>query len=140
MNKIVFDASIYIEALRVGRGDVFQARTQREAVIYLSTVVGSELRRGAKEHRDLRFVNGLWHDFARVKRLIVPSAADWRESGALLAQIAAKYGYEHVGQARLLHDSLKALSARRYGAAVATHNQADFARIAEFRPFRLLPA
>jgi predicted nucleic acid-binding protein len=53
-----------------------------------------------------------------------------------LARLAAKYGFEKVGQGRLTNDALIAMSAARLGITVITANARDFLRRAEFRPFQ----
>ena len=75
-------------------------------------------------------------DFDRVKRILVPTLADWTQAGRVLARLAARYGYEKIGQGRLANDALIAMSAARMGATVITANERDFARLAEFRAFQ----
>ena len=50
----------------------------------------------------------------------------------MLARVAAKYGYEQIGQARLTNDALIAISAARLGIMVLTANERDFRRLGEF--------
>ena len=57
-------------------------------------------------------------------------------SPVVLAQVAAKYGYEKIGRARMTNDSLIGTSAARKGIALLTVNERDFARIAEFCPLQ----
>jgi len=75
-------------------------------------------------------------DFDRVKRILVPTLGDWTQTGRVLARLAARYGYEKIGQGRLANDALIAMSAARMGMTVITANERDFARLAEFRPFQ----
>ena len=77
----------------------------------------------------------LEHDFEKAKRVLVPNLSDWASAGKVLARLAAKYGYERIGRARLTNDALIAISAARTGITVLTANSRDFARIAEFRAF-----
>ena len=77
----------------------------------------------------------LEHDFEKAKRVLVPNLSDWASAGKVLARLAAKYGYEQIGRARLTNDALIAMSAARTGITVLTANPRDFARIAEFRAF-----
>jgi predicted nucleic acid-binding protein len=67
--------------------------------------------------------------------VLVPNLSDWASAGKVLARLAAKYGYERIGRARLTNDALIAISAARTGITVLTANSRDFARIAEFRAF-----
>jgi predicted nucleic acid-binding protein len=138
--KLLFDSSVYIKAMRDRRPDLLAVRRLDVETIYFSTVVGSELLRGATERKVVDLVEELWRDFKRMGRLVLPGVSDWHDAGIVLAKIAAKYGYERVGQSRLVHDALIALSARRLGVGIVTFNVADFERIAEFRPVRVLSA
>lgn len=84
--------------------------------------------------RDL--VERLERDFDRAKRIVVPNLSDWTQAGVVLAQVAAKYSYQQIGQGRLTNDALIAMSAGRLGIRVLTTNQRDFRRLAEFGSFR----
>jgi len=72
-----------------------------------------ELYAGAGD-RERRVVERLERDFDRVK-LLVPNISDWTQAGKALARLAAKYGYEQIGQGRLTNDALIAISAGRLG-------------------------
>ena len=48
-------------------------------------------------------------------KLLVPNISDWTQAGKALARLAAKYGYEQIGQGRLTNDALIAISAGRLG-------------------------
>jgi predicted nucleic acid-binding protein len=98
-------------------------------------VVLEELYAGASgQMRDS--VERLENDFERAKRILVPNLGDWTQTGQVLARLAAKYGYEKIGQGRLTNDALIAMSAARIGARVITVNERDFRKLAEFRPFQ----
>jgi len=68
----------------------------------------------------------------------VPDAADWQRTGRIISQLGRKYGFEDVFLARLTHDALIAVSARRIGAAVVTNNLKDFVRIQEYVDVKVL--
>ena len=70
-----------------------------------------------------------------IRRILVPNLNDWTQAGKVLARLAAAYGYERIGQARLSNDALIAMSAARQGITIITANERDFARLAQFRPF-----
>jgi predicted nucleic acid-binding protein len=140
MDKALFDASVYIRAWRERRSEFLVSRTWSGARVYLSAVVGAELLRGVRDTAARRAVRKLWRDFEKAKRLVIPQANDWHEAGVVLAQLARKHGYESLGQARLVHDVLIALSGRRLGITVVTLNLTDFERIAAFRRFALVSA
>ena len=94
-----------------------------------------ELYAGAGD-RERRVVERLERDFDRVKRILVPNLGDWTQTGRVLARLAAKYGYEQIGQGRLTNDALIAMSAGRQGIRVLTANERDYRRLAEFRAFQ----
>lgn len=136
MQRILFDSSVYIAALRAGEGAALALRRiTSDAGLWLSAVVLEELYAGAGPH-ERRLVFRLEDEFSRARRVLVPNLSDWAEAGKVLALLAAKYGYERIGRARLTNDALIAMSAGREGVTVITSNARDFARLAEFRPFQ----
>src|SRR5262252_11106556 len=136
MQPVLFDASIYITALRIG-DDAARGlrRIAAGAAIWLSSVVLEELYAGVNL-RDQHIVERLERDFHRARRILVPNLTDWTQTGTVLARLAAKYDYEQIGKGRLTNDALIAMSARRFGITVITANARDFAKLAEFRPFQ----
>lgn len=136
MRAALFDSSVYISGIRRGDDAVLaQRRLSPDTVLWLSSVVLEELYAGAwGEIRDS--VERLEHDFERARRILVPNLGDWTQAGRVLARVAAKYGYEKIGQGRLTNDALIAMSAARIGARVITVNERDFRKLAEFRAFQ----
>ena len=112
-------------------------RAASGAPIWLSSVVLEELYAGADGH-SRRALERLERDFERARRIVLPNLSDWTQTGKVLARLAAKYGYEHIGIGRLTNDALIAISAARLGIIVITANERDFKRLAEFRRFRWL--
>jgi predicted nucleic acid-binding protein len=98
-------------------------------------VVLEELYAGVK-HRDSRIVERLERDFDKAGRILVPNLNDWTLTGKVLARLAARYGYEQIGKARLTNDALLAMSAGRRGFTVITANERDFGRLAQIHPFQ----
>ena len=134
MPPLLLDTSVYIDALR--RGDPTLARAKGLLAgerLWLSAVVLAELLAGAAGDTR-KLVERLGRDFDKVDRLLVPNATDWRDAGVLLARVAEVHGYESIGRARLMNDSLIATSASRRGVTVITTNARDFARLQQFRP------
>jgi predicted nucleic acid-binding protein len=135
MGPVVLDTSIYITALRAGDDAVLQLRRFTPgAPVWLSSVVLEELYAGVKP-RDSRIVERLEHDFDKAGRILVPNLNDWVLAGKVLARLAAKHGFEQIGQARLTNDALLAMSAARRGFTIVTVNKRDFGRLAQFHPF-----
>ena len=136
MGPVLLDTSIYITALRAGDDAVLKLRRFTPgAPVWLSSVVLEELYAGVKP-RDFRIVERLERDFDKAGRMLVPNLSDWTLTGKLLARLAAEYGYEQIGQARLTNDALVAMSAVRRGITVITANERDFGRLAQFHPFQ----
>ena len=136
MQPVLFDSSIYITALRAGdEASLALRQLSANAPAWLSSVVLEELYAGVAP-RNRRVLERLERDFERAKRILVPNLTDWTQTGKLLARLAAKYGYEQIGQGRLTNDALIAMSAGRSGITVITTNARDFTRLAEFRPFQ----
>jgi predicted nucleic acid-binding protein len=136
MQPAVLDSSVYISAMRRGNGGILALRRlSADTPIWLSAVVLEELYAGAFG-RVLQLVEKMERDFDGVKRILVPNLGDWTQAGRVLARVAAKYGYEKIGQGRLANDTLIAMSAARIGARVITANERDFRKLAEFRTFQ----
>ncbi len=135
MRPALLDSSIYITSLRATDEAVLTLRRLApDAPLWLSAVVLEELYAGVSV-RDRRVVERLERNFDRARRILVPNLTDWTQAGRVLARLAAEYGYERIGQARLTNDALIAMSAARLGITVVTTNERDFARLARFRPF-----
>jgi predicted nucleic acid-binding protein len=132
----LFDSSVYITALR--RGDnaaLHLRRVAANAPLWLSAVVLEELYAGAND-RARGSVERLERDFDRARRIVVPNLGDWTLAGTVLARLAAKHDFEHIGRGRLTNDALIAMSAARLGIRVITANGRDFRMLAEVRNFQ----
>lgn len=103
--------------------------------LWLSAVVLEELYAGADAGGRKRLAK-FERDFVKVSRLLVPEANEWSRTGAVLAQIGEKYGYEKIGKARITNDTLIGTSAARRGIVLLTINKRDFNLIAEFCPLQ----
>jgi len=136
MQPVLFDASIYITALRAkDEATLSLRRIAGSEPLWLSAVVLEELYAGATAP-NRQVVERLERDFDRAGRILVPNLSDWTQTGKVLARLAAKYDYEQIGKGRLTNDALIAMSAGRMGITVVTANLRDFSKLAEFRPFR----
>lgn len=143
MSGIIFDTSVYINALRQNQTSMLALRTAgaNEASqfssqpLYLSAVVLEELYVGASGSKIKKLLAKLEHDFEKIGRLLVPNQTDWTRCGQVLNLIGQRHGFEPVKRARMTNDTLIALTAARSGLTVITHNAADFKIISEFRSF-----
>lgn len=135
MQPVLFDASVYITALRTKDNPGLSLRRLAEGVpVWLSSVVLEGLYAGVSE-RDRHVVERLERDSDPSKRILVPNLSDWTKAGRVLARLAAKHDYEEIGNGSLTNDALIAMSAGRLGITVITANARDFSKLAEFRPF-----
>ncbi len=131
---ILFDTSVYIDALRTG-GDstLLLMRWARESPLWLSSVVLEELYAGANP-AGRKILEKLERDFDKANRILAPSLADWSFAGKILAAIAQSHGYDKIGRARLTNDALIATSAARTGIQVITVNARDYALLSQYCP------
>ena len=135
MRGALLDSSVYISGMRRGDEAVLALRrSSADTPLWLSAVVLEELYAGASG-RVQQSLERMEREFDRMKRILVPNLSDCTEAGRVLARLAAKYGYEKIGQGRLANDALIAMSAARMGIGIITTNQRDFDRLAEFRAF-----
>src|ERR1700692_3419440 len=135
MKGALLDSSVYISGMRKGDEAVLALRRSSvDTPLWLSAVVLEELYSGASG-RVRQSLERMEREFDRMNRILVPNLGDWTETGRVLAQLAAKYGYEKIGQGRLANEALIAMSAARMGARVITVNERDFRKLAEFRSF-----
>jgi len=135
MQPALFDASIYILALRRGNDSLLGLRQYGDSPIWLSAVVLEELYAGVSD-RNRRVIERLERDFDRSRRILIPNLSDWTQAGRVLASLAGRYGHETIGRGRLTNDALIAVSAGRLGISVITANEKDFRRLAEFCDFQ----
>lgn len=134
--KAICDTSVYIPFINRGiTHPVFSPSVS--PVLYMSTVVLSELYAGSHDSQSIKLLDKLFHTFQNVGRIIVPDVSDWQKTGGIISRLREKYGYEMRYLSRIQNDILIAFSARRIGAFVVTHNKRDFQRIKEFIDFRI---
>jgi predicted nucleic acid-binding protein len=135
--KAILDTSVYLSFLRTD-GDIENLNfLLRPTLLYMSSVVFAELYAGAKDRFTVRRLERLYRTFDRLDRVVAPDKQVWFETGQVLQQLGLRHGYEEIGLARITHDVLIALSARKIGAVVFTRNKDDFERIRELRDFQL---
>jgi predicted nucleic acid-binding protein len=130
-NFVVFDTSIIIDHLRIGRHQQRIAATT--GLVRNSAVVLEELSRAATKPREQEFVERL----ARNHAVLTPTENNWLDSGRLLSTIHAAKGFGPEKLRDLHFDVLIALTARSVGARLVTSNRADFELIASYRKLQL---
>ena len=131
----ILDTNIYIGHWEHGRHQEALERVRKTFIIRHSSVVLSELRRGAKTPEGRRLVEDL-HRMARVQW--EPSAEDWWEAGRVLRKVGDAQRWDRSKLRDFQNDALIALTARRHGAGVVTENRSDFELLAEEIPVTIL--
>ena len=127
----LIDTSVYIELLRYGH---FRDRLERAPYLLRNcAVVLAELRRGAMDKRETRWIDELEAN----ARVFSPGVREWRRSGEVLAALRRAKGYEARKLRDLHFDTLTALTARAVGALVITCDGDDFREIQRFERFDL---
>jgi predicted nucleic acid-binding protein len=123
----ILDANVYIGHWERGLYQNELAAIRQGSIIRHSSVVLSELRRGARAKNAQRLVQSLYR-LAAVQW--EPTADDWWEAARILRKIGDVQGWDIVKRREFQNDALIALTARRHGAMVVTANTWDFALLA----------
>lgn len=121
---MVLDTNIYIGHWERSCYEDELALVRQKFIVRFSSVVLSELRRGAGTKAALHQVHGLHRIAASVQW--APTPADWWESGRLVREIGDACGWEASKRRDFQNDALIALTARSHGATVMTANRTDF--------------
>jgi predicted nucleic acid-binding protein len=129
---VILDTSIFVDLLRDGRHqDRIASLT---GLVRTSSVVLSELHRGATKASDLTYLRALEKNHP----VLIPSKQNWVDSGELLAQMRKHRSFAPEKLRNLHFDVLIALTARSYGARLITSDRADFELIATYRAAKAL--
>ena len=134
------DTNLYIAAYRSDEAqqalDTFVSA--ETPFLHLTAVVAQELLAGVRSAPELRKLDRHLIDvFVRRGRFHAPSAAGWRESGAVLSALVQREGLELTRVSKAFgNDVLLAVTCREHGLVLITENTRDFARIAKYVDFR----
>ena len=120
------DTSVFIDQVRSNKHA--QRINDLHYLIRNSSVVLSELSRGATKREEVRFIQQL----VKNHPILTPPEGDWLQSGEILSKIYRKRGFNPQKLRDLHFDVLIALTARRWGATLITSNREDFELI---RPY-----
>ena len=131
----ILDSDIYIGHWERGSFEEDLKQVAKAFIVRHSSVVLSELRRGARTPKARRLVDSL-HRIARVRW--EPSDQDWWEAGKLVREIGDAEDWEIGKRREFQNDALIALTARRHGATVVTANAGDFTLLSRKLGIRVL--
>ncbi len=123
MRYALFDTSVYIGYWEQGLYTSTLEQVRQAFIVRHSSVVLSELYRGAKTKQAIQLVE---HLYKLSKSCWTPDEADWWTAGRILRQLNFQYGWQARKIQNLQNDVLIALTARKYGATVVTANRRDF--------------
>lgn len=118
----ILDSNVYIRSWTDATWAVVAKLRLTGLIVRQSSVVLSELRRGAVTRDAVRRVEAMR---AKASTVWAPAPDDWWSAGIILADLGRRHGWDGVGKARRQNDVLIALTARRFGALVATADR-DF--------------
>jgi len=131
----ILDTSVYVGHWERGLYAEALDAVRRAFVVRHSSVVLSELRRGARTPEARRLVETLQR-LARVEW--APTAADWWAAGRLIRDIGDRRGWDRNRRRDFQNDTLIGLTARSHGATVVTANARDFELLAGTLRFPVL--
>jgi predicted nucleic acid-binding protein len=137
MPSAILDTAIYIGHWERGLYADVLAAVRRAFVVRHSSVVLSELRRGARTREARRLVDSLYR-LARIQW--APTAPDWWEAGRLIRDIGDDRHWDRAKRRDFQNDALIGLTARHHGATVVTTNRRDFELLSHALRFPILPA
>jgi predicted nucleic acid-binding protein len=119
----ILDTSIYINHWEGGLHEEVLVAVRHTFVVRQSSVVLSELRRGARSRQARRLVEAL---YGMAKIQWTPTEADWWRAGLLIRSLGDANHWDQRKRQEFQNDALIALTGSRYGATIVTANREDF--------------
>ena len=134
--KFALDTNVFVDAFRDETFAEALAAFLEQTLpsTFLSAVVVQELAAGTRTRQQVRELDSsIFRPFERRGRVFAPSTRAFRESGRLLAELAAREGWAATTHSNpsLANDTLLAASCREHGFTLIT-SDGDFDR---FLPF-----
>jgi len=131
----VIDTSVYVNYWEGVLDEKILAWVRARFVVRQSSVVLSELRRGARTSKARRLVEELRR---LTKTQWTPVAEDWWKAGVIIQKIGDAQKWDRRKRQEFQNDALIAFCARRYGATIITANRTDFELLAKELRVRIL--
>jgi predicted nucleic acid-binding protein len=131
----VIDTNVYVDHWEGVLDEQALDWVRAKFIVRQSSVVLSELRRGARTNQARRLVEAL-HRLSKIQW--TPAAADWWQAGLIIQKVGDARSWDPRKRQEFQNDTLIALSARRYGATVVTSNRADFEVLVKELKIRVL--
>lgn len=131
----IIDTSVYVNYWEGVLDDQILAWMRAKFVVRQSSVVLSELRRGARTSKARRLVEELRR---LTKTQWTPVTEDWWKTGMIIQKIGDAQKWDRRKRQEFQNDALIAFSARRFGATIITSNQTDFELLAKELRVRIL--
>ena len=119
----IIDTNVYVDHWEGVLPDNSLADLRERFIVRQSSIVLSELRRGARTAQARRLVDGL-RRLAKIQW--TPIAVDWWEAADIIQRVGDAQSWDRRKRQEFQNDVLIALSARRHGATVITTNRSDF--------------
>lgn len=132
----ILDTNVYIGHWERGLYDETLARVRQAFIVRHSSVVLSELRRGARTKAAQTVVANLME---RATVVWAPQSSDWWEAGKLILELGDARDWDRSKRRDFQNDVLIALTARRHGATVVTANRAEFELLSRETGVPVLP-
>ena len=110
--KALLDTSVYLSFLRKD-GEIHDLNfLRRPTLLYLSSVVFTELYAGARDHATVRLLERFYRTVDRLNRVIAPDPQVWLEAARVLQRFRTRYGFEARGRDFPMISSLRSPPAR----------------------------
>ena len=132
--KIIIDTNVYIEIFNDDRHE--NLRNPFETIVFLTHPVLHELWMGAKGKREIKHLTTFQNEFAKLKRLLIPTPATLLSIGRVCHQLRSSGKLDPV-HPKHYNDITIASLARQIGATVITRNTRDFSIIQSAIDFEL---
>lgn len=134
--KTIIDTNVYIDIFNDDRHQ--SLRNPFERIVFLAYPVLHELWMGAKGKREIKHLVAFQNEFAKLKRLLIPTPPTLISVGRACHRLRSSGKLDPVHPKHYNDISIASL-ARQIGATVITHNTRDFSTIQSVIDFEFEP-